>query len=537
MNLKITLLSSAVVVALASAAASHAAQPAASPAAARAVGLLNGNAGKAAFRVAGDAYAVRYSLVDRDGSEHVRMNRTYRGLDVIGGDFVLHSRNGVMKSISQGFATRGRPDVVPTISKDRAITEAGARFNGVVDAAPQARLVIFARTQGVAPVLAYEVKIRGTRSDSQAPGKINYYISAKTGTLLQEDDLIHDAAASGTGKSLTLGNVTITTNSVTGGYQMVDPNRGNGSTLDAKNKTTGTGTIFSDTDNVWGNNTTSDRATAAADAHYGVAATWDFYKNTFGRNGIFNDGKGARSFVHFGRSYENAFWDDDTAAMYYGDGNTRNGTLPLVALDVAGHEMTHGVTHATADLGYYDVKDTGGLNEATSDIMGTLVEFSVNNANDPGDYLIGEEIYTSNPNGTKALRYMFKQDADGYSYSCYPTGGFTAADTGQNEKYDPHLSSGVANRFFYLLAEGAVTPPKFSYTPSQLVCNSDTTIAGIGRAKAGAIWYRALTTYFTSTETYPQARAHTLQAAADLYGSGSTEYNTVARAWSAVKVD
>ena len=100
----------------------------------------------------------------------------------------------------------------------------------------------------------------------------------------------------------------------------------------------------------------------------------------------------------------------------------------------------------------------------------------------------------------------------------------------------------MGNRFAYLLSEGAVVPAGFtsgygSYTKSQLVCNGDTAIVGIGKAKLGAIWYRALTKYFVSSTDYPGARAGTLQAAADLYGNGSVEYQTVARAWSAVKVN
>ncbi|MBW8811694.1 MAG: M4 family metallopeptidase, partial [Lysobacter sp.] len=123
------------------------------------------------------------------------------------------------------------------------------------------------------------------------------------------------------------------------------------------------------------------------------------------------------------------------------------------------------------------------------------------------------------------------------SVSCYPSGGFPASQTGKGAKYDPHFTSGVANRAFFLFAEGVTPQAGFSYTKAQLVCNSDTTIVGIGRAKAGAIWYRALTKYFVSSTDYPQARAGTLQAAADLYGANSVEYQTVARAWSAVKVN
>ncbi|ALN81842.1 M4 family metallopeptidase [Lysobacter antibioticus] len=511
-------------------------QAAASPAAQRARGLLETVAADEVHRAKADGFVARDVMIDRDGTEHVRMERTYRGLPVVGGDLVVHSRNGELKSITQGDNMRsfGRPAIEPKISAEHAKVEAGAAFDGTVTAMTPAALVIFAR--GTEPTLAYQVDVTGDRRNDPAPGLISYYLDAATGKLLQEDDRVHSAAANGTGRTLTLGNVGLVSNSVSGGYTLTDPTRGNGQTLDARNQSGTSGAVaFNDSDNVWGNNTTSDRASAAADAHYGVAATFDYFKNVHGRSGIFNDGRGVKSYVHYGpTNLVNAYWTG--SAMVYGDGDGVT-YRPLVALDVAGHEMAHGVTGATARLGYYNIKDSGGLNEATSDIFGTLVEFSVGNANDPGDYLLGEEVYINNPGDTKALRLMFKQDADGRSFSCYPVGGFTASQTGQNGKYDPHLSSGVGNRFFYLLAEGAVKPAGFNYTPSQLVCNGDTAIAGIGRAKAGAIWYRALTRYFVSSTTYPQARTATLQAATDLYGGTSNEYKAVARAWSAVSVN
>jgi Zn-dependent metalloprotease len=282
-------------------------------------------------------------------------------------------------------------------------------------------------------------------------------------------------------------------------------------------------TLFVDSDNTWGSGSFStDRATAAVDAAYGVAKTWDFYKNTFNRTGIFNDGRGVKSYVHVGRSWVNAAWYAN--AMYYGDGG--GSYLPLVAIDVAGHEMSHGVTQATNGLAYSG--DAGGLNESSSDIMGTLVEFYANNANDVPDYTIGEEIYAA-PAVNKALRYMFKPSGADASYDCYPAGGFAGVD--------PHYSSGPSNHFFYLLAAGAVTPAGFSYTPAQLVCNGDTSITGIGNADAGAIWYRAMDIYFTSGTTYPQARAATISAATDLFGASSTQVAKVKAAWSAVGVN
>ena len=126
---------------------------------------------------------------------------------------------------------------------------------------------------------------------------------------------------------------------------------------------------------------------------------------------------------------------------------------------------------------------------------------------------------------------MFKPSAadGGASYDCYPAGGLGGVD--------PHYSSGPANHFFYLLSQGATNPSGFNYAPTALVCNGDTGVTGIGRSDAEKIWYRALDLYFTSGTTYPQARAHTLHAAQDLFGSSSAQYAAVARAWSAVGVN
>ncbi|HET7655811.1 MAG TPA: M4 family metallopeptidase, partial [Luteimonas sp.] len=287
--------------------------------------------------------------------------------------------------------------------------------------------------------------------------------------------------------------------------------------------TNGSGTLFTDADNSWGDNSTSDAATVAADAHYGVAETFDYFKNVHGRNGIANDGKGALSRVHYGRRYANAFWSDGCFCMTFGDGS--GGILPLVAIDIAGHEMSHGVTSRSADLIYSG--ESGGLNEATSDIFGTMVEYYSNNGNDTPDYLIGEEIFANN-DGSEAIRYMFKPSLDGASPDCY------SSSVGN---LDVHYSSGIGNHAFYLMAEGATVPAGFNLSASQLVCNGNTAAGGIGRDAASKVWYRALTVYMTSGTDYADARAATLQAAADLYGSGSSQYNGVASAWSAVGVN
>ena len=157
-----------------------------------------------------------------------------------------------------------------------------------------------------------------------------------------------------------------------------------------------------------------------------------------GRNGIWNTGAGARSRVHYGNAYDNAFWDG--TQMTYGDG--AGNASPLTAIDVAGHEMSHGVTENTA--GPELPGESGGLNEATSDIFGTAVEFYANNPTDVGDYLIGEKI-NINGNGTP-LRYMDKPSKDGARQDCWSTGVGSL---------DVHYSSGPLNHWFYLVSEGS----------------------------------------------------------------------------------
>ena len=251
------------------------------------------------------------------------------------------------------------------------------------------------------------------------------------------------------------------------------------------------------------------------DAQYGTNETWDYYKQVHGRNGIFGTGKGSFNRVHYGKNYVNAFWDG--TKMTYGDGDgTSYG--PLTSLDVAGHEMSHGVTENSAGLTYSG--ESGGLNESTSDIFGTSVEFFAANANDPGDYLIGEEFDLAKHQG---FRRMDKPSSDGSSADCW------SATVGQ---LDVHYSSGVGNHFFYLLSEGSGAKTLNGVSYSSPTCNGAPAVTGIGHDAAAKIWYRALTVYMTSNTDYHGARTASLNAAQDLYGAGSTQYAAVNAAWA-----
>ncbi|MEV2217156.1 M4 family metallopeptidase [Streptomyces sp. NPDC050997] len=466
---------------------------------------------------------VKDVVKDVDGAVHTRYERTYAGLPVLGGDLVVHqSPTGTTKGVTKAHsATIKVASVTPKLAaakaEKQALTAAQAAGSEKTTADQAPRKVIWAASG--TPVLAYETVVGGLQDDG-TPNELHVITDAATGKKLYE----YQGIETGTGKSLYSGTVTLNTTLSGSTYQLTDGTRGSHKTYNKSHtSTTSAGTLFTDADDTWGTGAASSSTTdqtAAVDAAYGAQVTWDFYKSTFGRSGIKNNGVAAYSRVHYGNAYVNAFWDDSCFCMTYGDGS--GNVNPLTSLDVAGHEMSHGVTSNTAGLNYSG--ESGGLNEATSDIFGTGVEFYAANSNDVGDYLIGEEI-DINGDGTP-LRYQDKPSKDGGSAD------YWSSSVGN---LDVHYSSGVANHFFYLLSEGsgAKTINGVSYNSPT---SNGSTVTGIGRAKALQIWYKALTTYFTSTTNYKAARTGTLSAASALYGASSTEYAAVAAAWSAVNV-
>ncbi|GAA1190356.1 Zn-dependent metalloprotease [Kitasatospora gansuensis] len=470
---------------------------------------------------AGQDLQVKDVILDADGTQHVRFDRTYQGLPVVGGDLVVHQdAHGRLKDSSHGKAHDPKvKSTVPAVPAQASASSALRDAEGISSATSTPELIVWA-ADGT-PRLAWRTTVAGLGDHGQPAGKV-VVTDASTGEQIEAYDAEHQAV--GTGHSEYTGDVAIDTTPQNGGYALIDPTRGH-ITKDANNVSSSSlnassGTLFTDADNVWGDGKkfTGVRATAAVDAHANTAWTYDYYKNTFGRSGIKNDGKGATVFVHVGTKWDNAQWSDTCFCMMTGDGD--GVTDPeQVDLDTMGHEMTHGVTSATANLRYSG--ESGGLNEATSDIFGTMVEWYANNGVDTPDYLFSDQ---STP---PWLRRMDKPSLDGRSADCW---------TRKVGQLDVHNSSGVGNHWFYLASEGSGTKTINGVTYNSPTCNSST-VTGIGNQKAAKIWYRALTVYMTSTTDYKGARAASLKAATDLYGSTSAEYKAVAAAWSAVSVN
>jgi Zn-dependent metalloprotease len=478
------------------------------------------SAGQALGLSTGEKLIVKDVITDPDGSTHVRYNRTFDGLRVIGGDFVSHrAASGTIKSVSWNGAHQ--VDVASTTPKlSLALAQAAgnrkASLAHETTVASKGELVVYSggASPKATPRLAYDVLTSGVRPD-QTPSRLHTIVDANSGTTLASWDEIE----SGTGNGLYVGAVSIGTTAGTT-WSMRDTVGNYTTDLNGVADSTGTvpGTTFTDTDDIWGNGAVIDRASAAVDAQYGAGKTFDYFKNIQGRNGIWNTGVGARSRVHYGNGYVNAFWDGTQMTYGDGEGNAR----PLVELDVAGHEMTHGVTENTAGL--IGTGEAGGLNEATSDIFGTAVEWYANNAVDTPDYLIGELI-NINGDGTP-LRYLDRPSRDGISPDCW------SATLGN---LDSHYSAGPLDHWFYLASEGSGAKTLNGVAYNSPTCNAST-VTGIGRDKAARIWYRTLTTYLTSSNTYAAAREGAIQSAKDLYGATSAECSGIAASFSAIAV-
>ncbi|MCP2335154.1 M4 family metallopeptidase [Actinomadura rupiterrae] len=478
----------------------------------------------------GHAFVPRSVVVDKNGAAHVRFDRTFKGMPVYGGDLVVHLKpGGSYKEIDTAAKETPTVPTAPLVSAKQAQAASRGQVHGTVSSTSAPHLAVW--NSGRSSQLVWETVVRGVRSD-RTPTVLHVLVDARKGKVITKRDEIDtflspEQAAkaraakpqttiltAGTGNSIYSGQVSIDLTQSGSTWSMKDPSHGNGYTTNLNHATSGTGTTFSNSTGTFGNGTNSDPASAGVDAHYGAALTYDYYKNVHGRSGIFGNGAGVPSRTHYGNAYVNAFWDG--TQMTYGDGS--GNSRPLVEIDVAGHEMSHGVSGALTN--WDETGETGGMNEGTSDIFGTMVEFYANNPVDKPDYTMGELI---NINGNNTpLRYMYNPSLDGTSPNCWNS---------SNGGLDPHYSMGPLNHWFFLLAVGS-GDHGYGNSPT---CNNST-VTGLGNNKAEKIWYKALASYANSSENYAQARIDSLKAAADLYGTHCTEYNTVNSAWAAVSV-
>lgn len=318
-------------------------------------------------------------------------------------------------------------------------------------------------------------------------------IDAQTGEILEKMNLVKEAAETGKGKGVLGDTKDININSIDGGFSLEDLTHQGKLSAFSFNDQTGQATLITNEDE----NFVKDEQRAGVDANYYAKQTYDYYKDTFGRESYDNQGSPIVSLTHVNNyggqdNRNNAAWIGDK--MIYGDGDGRTFTSLSGANDVVAHELTHGVTQETANLEYKD--QSGALNESFSDVFGYFV--------DDEDFLMGEDVYTPGKEGD-ALRSMsnpeqFGQPAHMKDYV------FTEKDNG-----GVHTNSGIPNKAAYNV------------------------IQAIGKSKSEQIYYRALTEYLTSNSNFKDCKDALYQAAKDLYDEQTAEQ--VYEAWNEVGVE
>ncbi|MEI6563926.1 MAG: M4 family metallopeptidase, partial [bacterium] len=481
----------------------------------QAVSVMGKLGGLYGIQDAGQEFAPHSVATSESGYRHVRLNQAYKGLPVFGGQVIVHfDGKGTARTVNGAYQPIGNLDVVATLTGEQAVDAAMAdqkamgKFPGTVTAGPE--LVIFAYG-GVEPSLAYQVTV--SYKNGTDMGRWRYWINAATGAILLRYNDIPSISAPSSGGSATITGSILTQEgggtATIAGWREVTTNFFLWSFANtwyvynvAINDYAYRGT------NDWG---TSDRMEMSAANN--LQAVEDYYRVRHGRNSINDAGLMARANVH-NTGQQNAFWNGSSIELY--------DELPC-ALDVMGHELTHGVDQYSADLIYAD--ESGALNESMSDIFGTCVEFYYqpdgrasypNSIPGHSDWLMGEDTAPE----VGVIRDMKNPKAKGQPSK------YKGINWDFNNEV--HQNDSVQNFFFYLLCDGG------SGTNEDIIYY----LPGIGIRAAEKVAYLALTSYMIPSTDYTMARDYWLAAAQETDAAGATTNAAffVNVAWAAVGI-
>jgi Zn-dependent metalloprotease len=464
---------------------------------------------------------------DKLGFIHYRFYQSYKNVPVEKSMFIVHTKNGLLKSMNGNIITEFDPTAkkIVSVSADKAIALAIAKVdaakyawqdpgmqqriklqtkNPTASYYPKAELVYYNPQGPLMPReirLCYKVDVYAVKPLSRAV----YFIDAKTGKIVGRNDKIYNSDVTGTAHTAYSGDRTIHSDKTgTNSYRLRDLTKGKG-VITLHGEDSQFGNEYTSTTPDW---TLTGTNIAALDAHYGVSETYNYYMNSFGRNSY--DGAGAALYSYVNVSgCDNAFWDG-TSMNFLSRCNGNPGGV--TAIDVAGHELTHGVTQETCGLIY--AYESGAMNESLSDIMGKSVQFIAK----PDD--INWEL-SNDMNWV--IRNLSNPNAEGQPDTYKGLFWFT----GDGDNGGVHYNSGVGNFMFYLLVTGGTgTNDK----------GNNYSVAAIGLSKADQIIYRSQSVYLTENSQYADWRTACVAAATDLYGGTSQETNSVKNAFYAVGI-
>jgi Zn-dependent metalloprotease len=442
-----------------------------------------------------DKFVAKQVIQEQSGLQYVPYERSYKGLPVIGGDFVVVTdEQGAVKYTSVAQTT-----AVPELSTTAKVAPAAAQQT----ANKQLKQVTGSTTPTLAvyalngtPKLAWQSRVTG--SNGHEPSSLSVYVDAQSGKVLGTKE--HVMAGNGTAVYSGPNPLHLDTTLSGSTYSMKDPNTINLSCQDAANNTT-----FSGTDDNWGNGVATNKETGCVDALFAAQTEKKMLNDWLGRNGM--DGNGGAWPIRVGLNDQNAYYDGTQVQI---GKNTAGGWIG--SIDVLAHEMGHGIDdHTPGGI------SGSGTQEFVADTFGAATEFYSNQSSsyDPPDFLVGEEV---NLVGQGPIRNMYNPSALG-DPNCYSS---------SIPSTEVHAAAGPGNHWFYLLSQGS------NASPSSPTCNSST-VTGIGIQKAIRIMYNAMLMK-TSSSSYLKYRTWTLTAAKNLYPGSCTEFNTVKAAWDAVSV-
>ncbi|MCP3163984.1 M4 family metallopeptidase [Myxococcus qinghaiensis] len=426
------------------------------------------------FKVKPEQLFLKRAYVGADGDAHFRYGVRVNGVEIMGAELRLHARDG------QVFAANGdaRTDLpsssaVATVSSELAVEQALKDKSSPADATLVGKPELVYWRDGGQLLLAYSLRMKGESLKGE-PVDDTVLVNARSGDVFERLTHIHGALD----------------------RRVYDGRQGPG--------LPGTGSRME------GDPPVLDPIVNAA--YDNTGAVWRCYKELFNRDSYNNAGAPLITTVHHRVNYVNAFWNG--TQMVFGDGDGNTATNLANAIDITAHELTHAVTEYESNLIYSG--ESGGLNEAISDIFGAVCEWhSEGKVIDAGTFMIGEDVWTPEIPGD-ALRYLFNPKLDGASlddYADYTSG------------VDVHYSSGIANLAFYLLSQGG-THPRFPARPA---------VTGVGIEKAARIVYKANTDLLLPSSNFEAAKVATEQAAIQL-GYDAATVASVTAAWKAVQV-
>jgi len=443
-----------------------------------------------------DEAFLQRSVTAYGGAQFVSYDRTYKGIPVVGGDFVVmtdSAGNAKYTSVAQ-TKTISNLSITPTLSKAAAEKVARAQLKTVSNV-EGTRLVV--NSLGATPALNWETTLTGTGAEGYS--RLTVDVDAATGKVARTQEHVTDAVGSGTGAWE--GTVSLNTSQSGSTFTMTDPTVRNLSCQNASGNT-----VFSGPDNVWGNGNGTNRETGCVDALYTAQTEVSMLSSWLGRNAM--DGSGGAWPLRVGLNDENAFYDGTQVQIGHNTAGQWIGSL-----DVVGHENGHGVDdHTPGGI------SGGNTQEFVADTFGAATEWFANNtANDPPDFTVGEEV---NLVGSGPIRYMYRPSLAGDD-DCYSS---------SIPSEEVHAAAGPGNHWFYLLAEG--TNPT-NGQPTSPTCNG-TSVTGVGIQSAIKIMYGAMQMK-TSSSSYLRYRVWTLQAAKSMDATCRL-FNATKAAWNAVSV-